>query len=78
MDTEVLRQRLRALSDAAVEQAMAAVQKAPEGQWIAASEWPVREIFAKLTRDSYREILQARSDAHPAAQQAVFSPSPRP
>ncbi|MFA7238002.1 MAG: hypothetical protein WC058_14150 [Phycisphaeraceae bacterium] len=67
MDKEVLRQRLRALSDAAIEQAMAAVAQAPDGQWIAASEWPVREVFAKLTRNSYREILQARSDAHPAA-----------
>src|SRR6185437_5603063 len=42
------------------------------GQWIAASEWQIREIFQQLMARSYQKILQAKLDAAP---QAAFSPS---
>jgi hypothetical protein len=75
MDKDVLDQQLQGLCQKAMAEARAAVQAAPDGQWIAASEWRVREIFQKLTRDCYQLMLQARADAHPAATQAAFSPS---
>ncbi|HWE94588.1 MAG TPA: hypothetical protein VG269_11545, partial [Tepidisphaeraceae bacterium] len=53
----------------------ARVEHAPDGQWIAASEWQVREIFQKLMSESYQQMLQARMDAAP---QAAFSPSRPP
>lgn len=74
MDKEVLKCRLRELSEAAIEKAMHVVQESPEGQWIAASEWRVREIFAQLTRECYQQMLQAKSDEHWTAQRADFSP----
>jgi len=73
-DKEVLRRRLAGRAAAAVDQAMAAVERAPDGQWIAASEWRVREVFQQLMAESFQEILQARVDAHPAAAMAAFSP----
>jgi hypothetical protein len=50
------------------------VEQAPDGRWIAASEWQVRDIFQRLTRDCYQAMLQAKADAHPTASQAAFSP----
>jgi hypothetical protein len=75
MDKDVLEQRLRERCDQALAAARAAVEQAPDGQWIAASEWEVRGIFQELTRDCYQLMLQARADQHPAAEQAAFSPS---
>lgn len=75
MDTEVLDRRLNELCQKAVAEARAAVERAPDGQWIAASEWQVRDVFQRLTRDCYQAMLQAKADAHPAAAQAAFSPS---
>lgn len=74
MDKEVLDRRLSELCGKAMAEARAAVEQAPDGQWIAASEWQVREIFQRLTRDCYQAILQAKADAHPTANQAAFSP----
>src|SRR4051794_10691516 len=75
MDKEVLRRRLRERFEAALDGAVAAVEGAPDGQWIAGSEWQVREVFQELMADCFRDVLQARADAHPTASQAAFSPS---
>ena len=74
MDKDVLDERLDALWQEAKGEARAAVERAPDGQWIAASEWRVREIMQRLIQQSYQAMLQARADAHPAAQEAAFSP----
>jgi hypothetical protein len=37
----------------------AAVDDAPDGQWIAASEWEVRDIFQKLTADCFGQDSRA-------------------
>jgi len=74
MDKEVLDRRLGELCEKAMAEARAAVDGAPEGQWIAASEWQVRDIFQRLTRDCYQAMLQAKADSHATAAQAVFSP----
>ena len=49
---------------------MEAVNKAPDGAWINASEHPVRDLFADLRREAYETALQMRMDAA----QAAFSP----
>ena len=75
MDTDQLDRDLEALCHKAVASARAAVEAAPDGAWIAGSEWEVREVFQQLTRDCYQLMLQARSDGHSTAGQASFSPS---
>jgi len=75
MDKEVLKQRLAQRFQASLEEALAAVEQAPDGQWIAASEWQVRDAFQKLTADCYREMIQHRADESTAPPQAAFSPS---
>jgi hypothetical protein len=74
MDKDVLDERLEQLFRKAMSEARAAVEAAPDGQWISASEWAVRQIMQRLTQESYEAMLQARADGHPAADQAAFSP----
>src|SRR5438309_236638 len=75
MDRQALRRELHAKVDRALDRAMDAVAAAPDGQWINASEWVVREAFQELTRDCFQAIVQARVDADPAANAAgSFSP----
>jgi len=74
MDKDVLQRQLDELCRKAVAEARAAVDAAPDGRWVAASEWQVRDVFQRLTRDCYQAMLQARADAHPTASQAAFSP----
>ena len=49
---------------------MKAVNKAPDGAWINASEHPVRDLLADLRREAFETALQMRMDAA----QAAFSP----
>jgi hypothetical protein len=72
MDRESIKRKLKEQFDQRLDQALDAVEKAPDGQWIAASEWQVREVFQKLMSQSYQQMLQAKLDAAP---QAAFSPS---
>jgi hypothetical protein len=72
MDRDKLKRELTEQFQQSLDQAMEAVEKAPDGRWIAASEWQIREIFQKLMGDSFQQILQAKLDA---ADQAAFSPS---
>ena len=72
MDREKLKRELTAQFQLSLDQAMETVEKAPDGQWISASEWQIREIFQKLMADSFQRVLQAKLDA---ADQAAFSPS---
>jgi len=77
MDRAALKQRLMARCEATVEAAMAAVDAAPDGAWISGSEWPMREVFQKLTAECFQEIVQARIDDHATANAAAFSPERR-
>ncbi len=74
MDKEVLKQRLTERFQHSLESALKAVDDAPDGQWIAASEWQVRDIFQKLTADCFGQMIQQRIDHLPSASQAAFSP----
>lgn len=55
--------------------ALDALERAPDGQWITASEFVFRDTFLELMKESYQAALQARIDTHPTARQAAFSPS---
>jgi hypothetical protein len=74
MDKEVLKRQLTERFQQSLDSALAAVDKAPDGQWIAASEWEVRDIFQKLTSDCFGQMIQRRIDHLPSASQAAFSP----
>ena len=77
MDKEVLKRQLMERCQAALDKALRAVDEAPDGQWIAASEWEVRDIFQKLTGDCFGQMIQERVDGLPSAAQAAFSPDGR-
>src|SRR5689334_1426894 len=77
MDKEVLKRQLMARCQAALDEALRAVDDAPDGQWIAASEWEVRDVFQKLTADCFGQMIQGRIDGLPPAAQAAFSPGGR-
>ena len=74
MDKEVLKRQLTQQFQESLEQALQAVDAAPDGRWIAASEWEVREIFQRLTSDCYQRMIQQRIGQLPSESQAAFSP----
>ena len=63
--------RMRAKAEQALREVAQAVNDAPDGRVIAASEYPVRDVMDRLKREAYEEALQMRGDAADAA----FSPS---
>jgi hypothetical protein len=72
MDRDALKRELTEQFQQSLDQAMDAVERAPDGAWISGSEWEVRELFQKLTAQAFERILQAKIDA---ADPAAFSPS---
>jgi hypothetical protein len=77
MDKDVLKRQLTERCQQALDEALRAVDDAPDGQWIAASEWEVRDIFQKLTADCFGQMIQGRIDRLPSASQTAFSPDRR-
>jgi hypothetical protein len=73
MDRDALKRGLTEEFQQSLDQAMDAVERAPDGSWISASEWEIRELFQKLTAQAYERILQAKLDA--AEKSGAFSPS---
>ena len=73
MDRDALKRELTEHFQQSLDQAMDAVQRAPDGAWISASEWEVRAVFQKLMAQAYERILQAKLDA--AEKGGAFSPS---
>ena len=72
MDREALKRELSEQFQQSLDEAIKAVEQAPDGRWIAASEWQIRQVFQELMTHSFQKILQAKLDA---ADQAAFSPS---
>ena len=64
MDRDAIKRELRDQFEQSLDQAIDAVAKAPDGRWIAASEWQIREIFQKLMQQSYQTLLQKKLDAN--------------
>jgi hypothetical protein len=71
MDREAIKRELTEQFQQSLEEAIEAVERAPDGRWIAASEWQIREIFQRLMQQSYEKLLQRKLDA---ANEAAFSP----
>ncbi len=74
MDRDALKRELSEQFEQSLDQAMDAVERAPDGSWISASEWEIRELFQKLTARAYERILQAKLDAA-EKERGDFSPS---
>ena len=77
MDRDVLKRQMTERFQRTLDEALAAVDAAPDGRWIAASEWQVRDAFQRLTADCFGRIVQDRADRLPSATRAAFSPSGR-
>ena len=75
MDKEALKRRMMERAEAAVDRAIRAVEQAPDGGWVADSEWQVRAAYQELMAENFSQAVQARVDAHPASSQAAFSPA---
>lgn len=73
MDREALKRELTEQFHRSLDQTIDAVEQAPDGAWIAASEWQVREAFQTLMAQAFERVLQAKLDAAEAAG-VVFSP----
>ena len=67
---EAYLQQMRERMEQALRRVAQAVNDAPDGAWINASEWQVFEEFNDLRRDAYERALQMRADAVVSA----FSP----
>jgi hypothetical protein len=61
---------MRRETDQMLRQAMAAVNQAPDGAWINASEGPIRDLLGEYRRRVQEHALQMRADAAEGA----FSP----
>ena len=81
MDRDVVMHQMHVLSREGTErfqelynQALDALDRAPDGPWIAAGEGAFRDAFVQLMKESYQAGVQSKVDAHPTAPAAVFSP----
>ena len=74
MDKEVLLYQMTERFQELYGEALDALERAPDGQWIAASEFAFRDAFLQLMKESYEAAVQARVNTHPTADQAAFSP----
>jgi hypothetical protein len=68
---EAFIESMRQETERALEQVMQAVNDAPTGAWINASEWQVHEVMGELRRVAYEKALQMRAQAAEGA----FSPA---
>jgi hypothetical protein len=68
---EQFAQAMREEMDQYAKQIMEAVNRAPDGEWIAGSEEKVRDITAEMRRRLFEQAVQKRVDAAEAA----FPPS---
>lgn len=64
-------QQMQPNFERAMREVARAVNQAPDGQWIDASEEPVREAMSQLRQEVYQQMLQARLNEA----QASFFPS---
>jgi hypothetical protein len=74
LSAEDLRQQLRARFESLCQAIADAVNQAPPGQVINASEEKVRDLFADFRHQAFQAAIQARLDAA----QAAFPPSAGP
>ncbi|MEK7757413.1 MAG: hypothetical protein AAB385_09425 [Planctomycetota bacterium] len=75
MDRDVLVDQMTERFREAYVKGLDAVERAPDGQWIAASEFVFRDAFLEVMKESYQAALQAKIDADSSRQAGTFSPS---
>ncbi len=75
MDKEVLLHQMTERFQELYSQALGALDRAPDGEWISASEHAFRDVFQQLLMESYEAALKSKMKQHPTADQAAFSPS---
>ena len=71
MDRDVLVHPMTERFQELYNQGLDALDRAPDGQWIAAGEWTFRDAFVQLLKESFQASLQGRVDAHPTTQAAA-------
>ena len=74
LSADVLLEQLRGRFEQLCQEVAAAVNQAPAGQVINASEEKVRDLLADFRQATYQAAIQLRTDAA----QAAFSPSAPP
>ena len=70
-DKECFINQMLAETRQALSRVIDAVNAAPDGQWISASEKPVRDVMDELRRKAYETAVQRRVDS----KESTFSPS---
>ncbi len=75
MDRDVLMHQMRERFEEEFGKALKALEDAPDGQWIEASEMAFRDAALTVAREGLELAVQAKVDADPTAQAAAFSPS---
>ena len=75
MDREVLMDQMKERFEEEFAKALDALEHAPDGHWIDASEMAFREAALTVAREGLELAVQAKVSAHPIAQAATFSPS---
>ncbi len=75
MDRDVLMHQMRERFEEEFSKALNALENAPDGHWIEASEMAFRDAALTVAREGLELAVQANVDADPTAQAAAFSPS---
>ena len=75
MDHDVLIHQMKERFEEEFSKALQALENAPDGHWIDASEMAFRDAALTVAREGLELALQAKVDADPTAQAAAFSPS---
>jgi hypothetical protein len=75
MDHDVLMHQMKERFEEEFARALQALEDAPDGHWIEASEMAFRQAALTVAREGLELAVQAKVDADPTAQAAAFSPS---
>jgi hypothetical protein len=75
MDRDVLMDQMTERFREAYAKGLDAVERAPDGPWIAASEFVFRDVFLEAMKESYPAAIQAKIDADGSRHAGTFSPS---
>jgi len=75
MDREVVMHQMEERFREEFSKALKALEGAPDGHWIEASEMAFRDAALTVAREGLQLAVQAKVDADPTAQAVAFSPS---
>ena len=75
MDRDVLMHQMEERFREEFSKALGALEDAPDGHWIEASEMAFRDAALTVAREGLQLAVQAKVDADSTAQAAAFSPS---